>query len=116
MPDCWRSGDMPTPGLCHPASSRPSWTVPHLHNLRQRSRPMAAEDILAVGARQERTMVETAVEHLFNGSDLDGWEHVGPGSFSVEDGLLTSHGGMGLTWYTCRMVGDAVLRVVWRVG
>ncbi|MBI2761873.1 MAG: DUF1080 domain-containing protein [Chloroflexi bacterium] len=56
------------------------------------------------------------VEQLFNGVDLDGWEHVGPGSFSVEDGLLTSHGGMGLLWHTRRTVGDAVLRVVYRVG
>lgn len=59
--------------------------------------------------------VDTA-EQLFNGRDLDGWEHVGPGSFSVEDGLLTAHGGMGLLWYTRRTVGDAVLRVVYRVG
>lgn len=56
-----------------------------------------------------------AIEYLFNGRDLEGWEHVGPGSFSVDDGLLTTHGGMGLTWYTRRTVGDAVLHVVWRV-
>jgi hypothetical protein len=54
-------------------------------------------------------------EQLFNGRDLDGWEQVGPGGFTVEDGLLTSHGGMGLLWYTRRTVGDAVLRVVYRV-
>lgn len=55
------------------------------------------------------------VEQLFNGSDLDGWAQVGPGSFTVENGLLTSHGGMGLLWYTRHTVGDAVLRVVYRV-
>jgi hypothetical protein len=61
-------------------------------------------------------MVESAaVEQLFNGRDLDGWEHVGPGGFTVEDGLLTAHGGMGLLWYTRRTIGDAVLRVVYRV-
>jgi hypothetical protein len=54
-------------------------------------------------------------EHLFNGRDLAGWEHVGPGRFTVEDGLLTTHGGMGLLWYRGRTVGDAVLRVVYRV-
>jgi hypothetical protein len=54
-------------------------------------------------------------EQLFNGRDLAGWEHVGPGGFTVEDGLLTTHGGMGLLWYTRRTVGDAVLRVVYRV-
>jgi hypothetical protein len=60
-------------------------------------------------------MTETAVEQLFNGRDLSGWEHVGPGGFTVEEGLLTSQGGMGLLWYTRRTVGDAVLRVVYRV-
>ena len=55
------------------------------------------------------------VEQLFNGRDLSGWEHVGPGGFMVENGLLTTSGGMGLLWYTRRKVGDAVLRVVYRV-
>ena len=55
------------------------------------------------------------VEQLFNGRDLSGWEHVGSGGFSVENGLLTTSGGMGLLWYTRRKVGDAVLRVVYRV-
>src|SRR3712207_5806562 len=55
------------------------------------------------------------VEQLFNGRDLSGWEHVGPGGFTVENGLLTTSGGMGLLWYTCRKAGDAVLRVVYRV-
>lgn len=56
------------------------------------------------------------VEQLFNGRNLAGWQHVGPGSFSVEDGLLTSHGGMGLLWFTEHAVGDALLRVVYRTG
>ena len=55
------------------------------------------------------------IEQLFNGRDLSGWEHVGPGGFMVENGLLTTSGGMGLLWYTRRKVGDAVLRVVYRV-
>ena len=33
---------------------------------------------------------------LFNGKNLDGWEHVGPGSFLVRDGILETEGGMGL--------------------
>ena len=54
-------------------------------------------------------------EHLFNGRDLSGWEHAGEGSFSVEEGLLTTQGGMGLLWYAGRTFGDCVLRVVYRV-
>jgi hypothetical protein len=53
--------------------------------------------------------------NLFNGRDLEGWEHVGPGGFEVQDALLTSRGGMGLLWYTPRRIGDEILRVVYRV-
>ena len=53
---------------------------------------------------------------LFNGRDLDGWEQVGPGGFTVEDALLVSHGGMGLLWYTREPFGDCRLRVVYRTG
>jgi len=32
---------------------------------------------------------------LFNGKDLTGWKHVGGGKRFVENGLLSSTGGMG---------------------
>jgi 3-keto-disaccharide hydrolase len=51
---------------------------------------------------------------LFNGTDLTGWEHVGPGRVYVEDGLLKTEGGMGLLWYTREKFGDCTLRVVYR--
>ena len=35
-------------------------------------------------------------QQLFNGKDLTGWKHVGPGGDTVEDGLIKTHGGMGL--------------------
>lgn len=37
---------------------------------------------------------------LFDGHTLEGWEHVGPGKFVIEDGLLRTEGGMGLLWYS----------------
>ncbi len=43
---------------------------------------------------------------LFNGKDLEGWKHVGPGSFQIEDGLLKTEGGMGLLWYTREKFGN----------
>ena len=52
---------------------------------------------------------------LFNGKDLQGWEHVGPGSFQIENGQLKTVGGMGLLWYTPEKFGNAVLRVVYKV-
>ena len=51
---------------------------------------------------------------IFDGKDLSGWEHVGPGDFAVDGGLLTTHGGMGLLWYTPEKIGDAQLRVVFK--
>lgn len=35
-------------------------------------------------------------QQLFNGKDLTGWKHVGPGKMVVEDGLMHGQGGMGL--------------------
>lgn len=52
---------------------------------------------------------------LFNGKNLDGWEHVGPGRFLVRDGLLETEGGMGLLWYTREKIGRARLRVVFKM-
>jgi 3-keto-disaccharide hydrolase len=52
---------------------------------------------------------------LFNGKNLDGWEHVGPGSFVVEDGLLKTQGGMGLLWYSQKKIGRTKLRVVFKL-
>ncbi len=50
---------------------------------------------------------------LFNGRDLAGWEHVGPGGFVVEDGALKTDGGMGLLWYAQSKLEDVVVRVVY---
>lgn len=51
---------------------------------------------------------------LFNGRDLEGWEHIGPGEFVVEDGLLKTQGGMGLLWYAGEKFGNCDLRVVFK--
>src|SRR5215813_2096499 len=53
-------------------------------------------------------------KQLFNGKDLTGWSHVGPGRFVVEDGMLKTEGGMGLLWYTPRQFGNTTLRVVFK--
>ncbi len=44
---------------------------------------------------------------LFNGKDLDGWQHVGPGRFVVENGVLKTEGGMGLLWYTKQKLSNS---------
>src|SRR5580700_6320516 len=52
---------------------------------------------------------------LFNGHDLTGWQHVGPGSMTVEDGLIRTHGGMGLLWWTGGKISNSVIRVVYKM-
>jgi hypothetical protein len=52
---------------------------------------------------------------LFNGKDLTGWKHVGPGSMSVENGLIRGHGGMGLLYWTGEKFGDCTIRVVFKM-
>ena len=54
-------------------------------------------------------------QQLFNGKDLTGWKHVGPGSHTVENGLIQSQGGMGLLYWTGGKLGDCVIRVVYKM-
>jgi hypothetical protein len=54
-------------------------------------------------------------KQLFNGKNLDGWKHVGKGDMSVENGVIQSHGGMGLLYWTGSKLGDCVIRVVYRM-
>jgi len=52
---------------------------------------------------------------LFNGKDLTGWKHAGPGFMSVEDGLLRGNGGMGILYWPGEMFGNCVVKVVWKM-
>jgi hypothetical protein len=54
-------------------------------------------------------------KQLFNGKDLTGWKHVGPGKMYVEDGLIKTDGGMGLLYWTGGKVSDCAIRVVFRM-
>jgi hypothetical protein len=52
---------------------------------------------------------------LFNRKDLTGWKHAGPGSMSVEDGLIRGHGGMGLLYWEGEKFSNCVIKVVWKM-
>ncbi|HUL14536.1 MAG TPA: DUF1080 domain-containing protein [Terriglobales bacterium] len=54
-------------------------------------------------------------KQLFNGKDLTGWKHVGPGGDTVEDGLIKTYGGMGLLYWTGGKLGDCKIRVVYKM-
>jgi len=55
------------------------------------------------------------VQQLFNGKDLTGWKHVGPGSMSVENGLLRGHGGMGLLYWAGGPFSDCTFHIVYKM-
>ena len=54
-------------------------------------------------------------KQLFDGKDLNGWKHVGPGDDSVVDGLIKTGGGMGLLYWTGGKIGNCQLRVVYKM-
>jgi len=66
--------------------------------------------------------VSLSAEQLFNGKNLDGWsvaENNGsePPPFVVKDGLLqTNHGGKGFLWYSGHKIGNATIRVVYKMS
>jgi hypothetical protein len=71
---------------------------------------MAAALFLLAAARAEPEW-----KRLFNGKDLTGWKHVGPGEMTVSDGMIETHGGMGLLYWTGGKIGHCKLRVVFKM-
>lgn len=53
---------------------------------------------------------------LFDGTSTDGWRQIGPGGFTLENGALVSHGGMGLFYYAERPFRDFVLELEYRTN
>ncbi len=52
---------------------------------------------------------------LFNGKDLTGWKHAGPGFMTVENGLIKGNGGMGLLYWAGEKFGNCTIKVVWKM-
>lgn len=66
---------------------------------------------------QEATAVNPGFEQILKAAngryEKHGWNHYGPGYFDLdpETGILTSHGGMGLFWYSVKEYADFVLEL-----
>jgi len=71
--------------------------------------------ILTVSIHSAAQSSDSDWKQLFNGKDLTGWKHVGPGGDTVEDGLIRTHGGMGLLYWTGGKLGDCVIHVVFKM-
>jgi len=71
--------------------------------------------VLTLGVLPGQALAQEVWKQLFNGKDLTGWKHVGPGTMIVEDGLIKTQGGMGLLYWTAEKVGNCVIRVVFKM-
>jgi len=65
--------------------------------------------------KKENKDVKTEWRQLFNGKDLTGWKHVGPGAMLVEDGMIHGKGGMGLLYWTGEKFGNCIIRVEYKM-
>lgn len=72
----------------------------------------------ATGALEADCGVQDVEEHLFDGTDTEGWKQAGPGSFVLDEqeGTLTSSGGMGLLWYEAKEFTSYSLKLDWRMA
>jgi hypothetical protein len=75
----------------------------------------AAEQAQMGNVTPDMAVLDTAWTELFNGKDLTGWKHVGPGYMTVDSGLIQTHGGMGLLYWTGGKVGNCKIKVVWHM-
>ena len=80
-----------------------------------KSSAFKAASLLIVAAGVLAAAPRSEWKQLFNGKNLDGWKHVGKGSMTVQNGIIETHGGMGLLYWTQSKLGDCVLRVVYRM-
>lgn len=71
--------------------------------------------LLVLCAAAAATLSAQEWKPLFNGKDLNDWHHVGPGGMTVEDGLIRTHGGMGLLVWKGGPIGDCQLKVVFKM-
>ncbi|MEO3763946.1 ThuA domain-containing protein [Streptomyces sp. B8F3] len=70
----------------------------------------------AAGAvESDCSSAESDYTPIFDGTSTEGWKQAGPGSFRLEDGTLTSEGGMGMLWYEAREFTSYSLKLDWRM-
>ncbi|MET9150819.1 lectin [Streptomyces griseoflavus] len=70
----------------------------------------------AAGTTRADCRPETGYTPLFDGTSTTGWKQAGPGGFTLTDGTLTSHGGLGMLWYDAKeFTGDYSLKLDWKL-
>jgi hypothetical protein len=72
--------------------------------------------VIATGMSKDNKRKKEKWVELFNGKDTTGWRQAGKGNFTVEEGALVTHGGMGMLWYEAEKFRDFTLQVEWKVN
>ena len=67
------------------------------------------------GGTPGKTASRKEWRQLFNGKDLSGWKQAGKGTHMVEDGLISSKGGMGILYYTGQKFSHCTIRLVFKM-
>ncbi|MEV6960275.1 lectin [Streptomyces sp. NPDC051207] len=71
----------------------------------------------AAGTTKADCRPETGYTELFGGASTTGWRQAGPGGFTLANGTLTSHGGLGMLWYSAKeFTGDYSLKLDWKAA
>ncbi|WP_375546779.1 ThuA domain-containing protein [Streptomyces gossypii] len=71
----------------------------------------------SAGMTEADCRAETGYTSLFDGTGTSGWEQAGPGSFTLDDGTLTSQGGLGMLWHSAKeLTGDYSLKLDWKMA
>lgn len=66
--------------------------------------------LMTVGVGHARAADGAEWKALFAEDARAGWAQCGPGEFTLENGVATASGGMGLWWFTNRLFTNFVLR------
>ncbi|CAM3588656.1 ThuA domain-containing protein [Kibdelosporangium persicum] len=105
---------------CHEYQGGRAWYTGLGHTAESYSDPAFTRMLLggiqiAGGASNADCRPETGYTAIFDGSQasLDRWRQAGPGGFTLTDGTLVSHGGMGLLWFPVQRFGYYSLRLDW---
>lgn len=106
---------------CHAYDGGRSWYTGGGHTAESYAEPAFRAHLLggiryAAGVAKADCRPESGYTSLFDGTSTGGWTQSGPGGFTLDDGTLTSSGGLGMLWYSGKEFGRYSLKLDWKVA